>query len=91
MKKGFARFATKEIPSESIVDGEGIRSVIWFQGCSHNCPGCHNPETHDFNAGVVVSIEEMKAQIDELDIVISNKMERYFELEEIKESYSIGK
>ena len=67
MKKGYARFATKEIQSDSIVDGEGIRSVIWFQGCSHNCPGCHNPETHDFNAGVEVSLEEMKSQIDELE------------------------
>ena len=67
MKKGYARFATKEIQSDSIVDGEGIRSVIWFQGCSHNCPGCHNPETHDFNAGEIVSLEEMKAQIDELE------------------------
>lgn len=67
MEKGFARFATKEIQQDSIVDGEGIRSVIWFQGCSHNCPGCHNPETHDFNAGVIVSIDEMKAQIDELE------------------------
>ena len=67
MEKGFARFATKEIQQDSIVDGEGIRSVIWFQGCSHNCPGCHNPETHDFNAGEIVSLEDMKAQIDELE------------------------
>lgn len=67
MKKGYARFATREVQSDSIVDGEGIRSVIWFQGCSHNCPGCHNPETHDFKAGVEVSLKEMKAQIDELE------------------------
>lgn len=67
MEKGFARFATKEVQQDSIVDGEGIRSVIWFQGCSHNCPGCHNPETHDFNAGEIVSLEDMKAQIDELE------------------------
>ena len=33
---------------DSIVDGEGIRTVIWTQGCSHDCKGCHNPETHDF-------------------------------------------
>lgn len=67
MKKKYARFATKNIQSDSIVDGEGIRSVIWFQGCSHDCPGCHNPETHDFNAGELVSLDEMKAQIDELE------------------------
>ena len=60
MKKGYVRLAYDEIQSDSIVDGEGIRSVIWFQGCSHNCLGCHNPETHDFNAGVEKSIEELK-------------------------------
>lgn len=67
MEKGYARFATRNIQSDSIVDGEGIRSVIWFQGCSHNCPGCHNPETHDFNAGELVSLDEIKQQIDELE------------------------
>lgn len=67
MEKGFARFATKDILQDSIVDGEGIRSVIWFQGCSHNCPGCHNPETHDFNAGEVISLDEMKSKINELE------------------------
>ena len=67
MKKGFVRLAAKDIQTDSIVDGEGIRSVIWFQGCSHNCEGCHNPETHDFNAGYEVSIDEVKKQIDELE------------------------
>ena len=40
-----------QIQQDSIVDGEGLRTVIWTQGCSHNCPGCHNPETHDFKGG----------------------------------------
>ena len=67
MKKGFVRLATPEIQTDSIVDGEGIRSVIWFQGCSHDCPGCHNPETHDFKGGVEVSLDNVKKQIDELE------------------------
>ena len=67
MKKGYVKLANPNIQLDSIVDGEGIRSVIWFQGCSHNCLGCHNPETHDFNSGFEVSIDEMKKKIDHLE------------------------
>ena len=35
------RLASK-LQQDSIVDGEGIRTVIWVQGCLHNCKGCHN-------------------------------------------------
>ena len=37
---------------DSIVDGEGVRTVIWTQGCPHACPGCQNPGTHDFDGGL---------------------------------------
>lgn len=36
---------------ESIVDGPGFRFTVFVQGCPHGCPGCHNPETHDFSGG----------------------------------------
>ena len=67
MEKGRVRLSVPKIQSDSIVDGEGIRSVIWFQGCSHNCPGCHNPETHDFKAGYEFDVEEVKEWIRELE------------------------
>ena len=44
---------------ESIVDGPGIRFVIFCQGCVHNCPGCHNPQTHDFAGGSDCSYEKI--------------------------------
>lgn len=51
------------IEHESIVDGDGIRYVIFTQGCPHHCPGCHNPQTHSFNAGKLVSVDELLADI----------------------------
>ena len=39
------------VANDSIVDGEGIRFTLFVQGCPHNCEGCHNPQTHDFNSG----------------------------------------
>ena len=56
-----------EITTDSIVDGEGIRSVIWCQGCIHNCLGCHNPETHDFNKGFLREVSDVCAEIKELE------------------------
>lgn len=61
------RLASPQIQSDSIVDGEGIRSVIWTQGCSHNCKGCHNPETHSFTDGFILDVDDVKKQIDELE------------------------
>ncbi len=35
-------------------DGEGVCVSLWTQGCPHRCPGCHNPETWDFDGGYEV-------------------------------------
>ena len=52
-----------ETVPESIVDGPGIRYVIFTQGCPHGCPGCHNPQTHDFSGGRDADMKEILAQI----------------------------
>lgn len=56
------------IVKESIVDGDGIRYVVFTQGCPHNCLGCHNPHTHDFFKGYHTSIKKM------VDEIASNPM-----------------
>ena len=53
------------IIEESIVDGPGIRFVIFTQGCPHHCPGCHNPQTHDFSGGFDADIPAILAGIRE--------------------------
>ena len=45
--------------SESIVDGPGFRYTVFVQGCPHNCPGCHNPQTHEFESGRIVDTDEL--------------------------------
>ena len=45
---------------DSIVNGDGLRAVIWTQGCPNHCKGCQNPETWDFGGGVLIDVEEIK-------------------------------
>lgn len=62
------RLADDNLLTDSIVDGEGLRAVIWTQGCSHNCKGCHNPKTHDFKKGVEKDVEEVIEMIKKLEL-----------------------
>ena len=48
-----------DIIDDSVVDGEGYRLAVFTQGCQHNCPECHNPQSHDMNAGRWVEIEDI--------------------------------
>ncbi|EKQ56004.1 MULTISPECIES: anaerobic ribonucleoside-triphosphate reductase activating protein [unclassified Clostridium] len=47
------------IAYESLVNGPGIRRVFFAQGCKHNCKGCFNPDTHNFNGGEEKGIDEL--------------------------------
>jgi len=48
---------------ESITDGPGLRYAIFAQGCPHYCVGCHNPESHSFTDGYLMSGEEILEEI----------------------------
>lgn len=54
------------LQSDSVVDGFGVRTVIWTQGCSHNCPFCQNPSTHAFDGGAEFFIEEILEEMNNL-------------------------
>ena len=56
------------IADDSIVDGPGIRLTVFTQGCPHHCPGCHNPQTHDFEGGMDKDTDEI------LDMIAENPL-----------------
>lgn len=55
------------IQYETMIDGPGFRITIYSQGCQHHCPGCHNPQTWDFNGGKEYTVDEL------FDIIIKEE------------------
>ena len=56
------------IQADSIVDGPGIRTTFFCQGCPHHCKGCHNPETWPFEGGTPMDTDAL------VEIVTSNPL-----------------
>jgi anaerobic ribonucleoside-triphosphate reductase activating protein len=50
------------------VDGPGLRTVLWTQGCKHHCIGCHNPGTHPLDGGFETSTEEIMETLKTLKL-----------------------
>ena len=61
------------IVRDSIVDGVGVRDVIFVQGCGKHCKGCHNPDTWDYNGGCHRFIGELVEELSDSsnDVTIS--------------------
>lgn len=47
------------IAYESLVNGPGLRRVFFSQGCTHNCKGCFNPDTHSFEGGKIKDADKL--------------------------------
>lgn len=47
------------VVQESVVDGPGLRDVVFVQGCPHRCPGCQNPGSWDFDGGSLVDVADV--------------------------------
>ena len=41
------------ITKDDMLNGDGLRVVLWVSGCAHGCKGCHNPITWDPNGGLL--------------------------------------
>lgn len=64
-QEGIQQIRVNGIVEESIVDGPGLRFVVFTQGCLHDCRGCHNPDTHCLDGGQVVETLDLLRQFSE--------------------------
>ena len=52
------------IIEDTMVDGPGFRTSIYCAGCRHKCPGCHNPQSWDFDGGQAMSTDDIMRVIE---------------------------
>lgn len=55
------------IEKDSMLNGEGLRVVLWVSGCNHHCKGCHNPQTWDVDSGRKFTSDTVEELLEELD------------------------
>ncbi len=60
-----------DIVRGTTVDGPGFRTSIYMAGCHHACPGCHNPQSWDFGAGMEMTIDEIMEIVIEEDFDVT--------------------
>lgn len=67
LKKGFqCNMNYHDIRTDDMLNGEGLRVVLFTSGCNHYCKNCQNPQTWDYNSGIKFTkdnIEEIKVEL----------------------------
>lgn len=54
------------IVHDDMLNGDGLRVVLFVSGCTHNCPECQNPQTHSFDSGILfdqAALTELKTEL----------------------------
>lgn len=89
------------ITKDDMLNGDGLRVVLWVAGCSHCCKECHNPITWDPDGGLLFDDKAKKELFDQLDenyisgitfsggdpLHSANRLDVRKLMEEIKEKY----
>ena len=55
------------ITTDDMLNGDGLRVVLWLSGCEHHCKGCQNPLTWDANSGLVFDERALDELFDKLE------------------------
>lgn len=55
------------ITKDDMLNGTGLRVVLWVSGCTHACPGCQNPITWDINDGLFFDASAKNEVFGELE------------------------
>lgn len=75
-----------DISEGTSVDGPGLRTSIYFSGCTHKCPGCHNPQSWDYEAGRATTIDEVMKIIEYNDFNVTfSGGDPFFQIEKVTE------